>query len=88
MLLRHLPRDSSYLEAVVGPSARWSDAEYLLAQIVDGVQVSNYLAKVGFRLTGEHRPPEPLARPGTVRRRVGNSMTPAELRKRLGMKDR
>lgn len=88
-MLRHLPRESSYSAAILGPAAQWGDAEYLLAQIVDSLSVSNYLAKVGFRLSGVHRPPEPLDRPAARRRRVGNhKMTPAQLRKRLGMKDR
>lgn len=92
MLLGHLPRESSYVVAMVGEQARWSDAEYLLAHVADAMNVSNYIAKIGFRVAGNHQPPEPFDRPGRAgaqRRRSGNrKLTPAQLRKRLGMKDR
>lgn len=83
MLLRHLPRDSAYVQAVNGERARWGDTEHLLAGIIDVLQAGNYLTtRAHFK--GNQQPPKPMRRPGdrpaVDGKRVGNrSRTNAEM---------
>lgn len=66
MLLRYLPREASYVQAVAGPAARWGDTEHLLAGVIDVVNVGNYYTEImasNRRLTGTPKPPKPIRRP-------------------------
>lgn len=81
MLLRHLPRESSYIQAVVGETARWSDTEHLLAGVFDLLQVANYLTG-SAHFKNKPSPPTPIARPGdkpALRMKPRTSYTLAEL---------
>ena len=63
VLLRHLPRESSFVQAVGGDAARWSDSEHLLAGVIDVLQVGNYLTtRAHFK--GNPPKPKPIRRPG------------------------
>lgn len=78
LLLHHLPRESSYVQAVVGTEARWGDTEHLLATLIDSVQVTNYLTgQAHFK--SKPTPPKPITRPGDVRLKPRSSYTLAQL---------
>lgn len=63
MLLQHLPRESAYVQAVAGDEVRWGATEYLLAALIDAIQVGNYQrARAHFK--GKPNPPKPILRPG------------------------
>jgi hypothetical protein len=88
VLMAHLPRESSYVQAVAGERARWGDTEHLLALIADALHVGNYQrARAHFK--GNPKAPDPLPRPGKPtpgKRRFGNArMTVDQLRKTLNM---
>lgn len=42
VLLRHLPRESSFVQAIGGDRVRWGDVEHLLASVVDEQRVANW----------------------------------------------
>lgn len=51
------------MQAAAGDAARWGSTEYLLATVVDVVQVGNFLThRAHFK--GNISPPKPLSRPG------------------------
>lgn len=59
MLVQHLPPTGALARSVRGHG--WSDAEYLLANVVDAVQFGTY-STVGA-LGGKPRKPKPQERP-------------------------
>lgn len=63
VLLRYLPRESAYVQAVVGVRAQWGETEHLLASVVDALQAGNYLT-MRAHFQGKPTPPKPLHRPG------------------------
>jgi hypothetical protein len=89
VLLRYLPRESSFVQAVAGETARWGNTEHLLAGLIDVVQVGNYLTEVlasNRQIRGEPKPPKPIRRPGDnpdIARRPARSYTRAEMREIL-----
>lgn len=63
MLLTHLPRESAYVQAVVGDEVRWGATEHLLASLIDAIQVGNYMTgRAHFK--GNPSPPKQIRRPG------------------------
>jgi len=42
VLLAHLPRESSYVQAVVGDAALWSHTDHLIANVVDHLTWLNH----------------------------------------------
>jgi hypothetical protein len=89
VLLRYLPRESAYAQAVFGDRARWGPTEHLLASLIDVSQVGNYLAEItasNRQLKGNApTAPKPIPRPGEVVpvRSVGGR-SPADVAKLLG----
>lgn len=86
VLLRYLPREAAYVQAVGGPATQWSATEHLLAGVIDVVQVGNYLTtRAHFK--GNPDPPKPVRRPGDRperSNRLGNrSYTKDQMRKIL-----
>lgn len=82
VLLRHLPRESAYVQAVGGDTVRWGDSEHLLAGILDVVQIGNFYTQVlasDRRLKGDPKPPKPLERPGDRKKRAKASRTVAQI---------
>lgn len=67
VLLNHLPRTSSFVQAAGGGRLAWGDSEHLLASLIDTMRVGNYLAEVqaaGLQFKGHKpKPPTAMARP-------------------------
>jgi len=68
VLIRHLPRESSFVRQFRGEEAEWDLGDHLLAAAVDHLAVANWLfATVNRDEDAEEVPfPEPLRRPGAV----------------------
>lgn len=88
--MRHLPRESNYVQAVGAETARWSDTEHLLAGIIDAVQVGNFYTQViasNRQFREAPKAPKPFPRPGDKPERgnrVGDrKYTQAQMRKIL-----
>lgn len=64
VLVQHLPTTGALARAVRGHG--WSDAEYLLANIIDAVQFSAY--SVVGSLGGKPKKPKPMERPDETRK--------------------
>lgn len=85
VLLRYLPRGSAYMQAIFGDRARWGPTDYLLASLIDIVQVGNYLAEItasNKQLKGNTpRAPKAIPRPGdaAVALRSAGGRTPNEV---------
>lgn len=82
VLLKHLPRESSFAQVQFGERVRWSDQEHLLALIADAIRVGNWQRQ------GDKRKPRPdsLPRPGAttappIERRT--TLTPRQMHARL-----
>lgn len=71
LLLERAALDSEYAREVVGPQARWSTTEYLLANLIDAVQVGNWQFAAANTPKGKQRPerPKPVERPGETAKR-------------------
>lgn len=70
-LIRHLPRESCTARAIDPTATAWSDSDYLLALVVDGVNASNYLLRSAPHFKHPPRkPPKPTWRPGDAVRQV------------------
>ena len=88
VLLTHLPRESSYVQAVGGERARWGDVEHLLAGVIDVVQIGNFYTQVlasNRQFKDAPKPPKPFMRPGDKPARTGKrvgdrSYTQAQMR--------
>lgn len=63
MLLRHLPRESAYIQAIGGPRVRWGEVEHLIAHVIDLLALNNYLT-LRAHFKGEPKHPTPFRRPG------------------------
>lgn len=75
-LLKRLLRlpGRSALAAAVDARAQWSPSQYLLAEVIDRVELSNWLA---VEINAEHNDlpfPDPVSRPGDVQ----ETSTPTE----------
>jgi hypothetical protein len=84
-LIRHLPRDSAFVRAMLDERARWGEAEHLLAAVVDAIQAGNWLLASAHSKHRVQRPKR-ILRPGErdldhIGR--GRGFTVAELRRRL-----
>lgn len=64
-LIQHLPPDAATVAAVSGPAAQWGSTEYLLALVVDALNVGNW-QRIGDKKAPK---PTPLPRPGEPDRR-------------------
>lgn len=82
VLIRHLPNESATARAQVGEAGRWSDTEYLLALVADGIAAGNWQRAVIAGAKPKPRPPKPIPRPGVVDgTRLGRtSLTPDEVK--------
>ena len=65
-LIEHLPRDSHYARAVVGPSIEWGYVEHLLACVIDLLEHQTWQYAQAHSKTPVKRP-RPFARPGVRR---------------------
>ena len=89
VLLNHLPRESAYVQAVVGDTARWGDTEHLLAGLIDVVQVGNYYTQVlasNRQFKEAPKPPPVFPRPGDKPdrgKRPGRTYTREQMREIL-----
>lgn len=64
VLIRGLPPDSATVRAI-DPAAQWSATEYLLAHVLDVLQVGNWLVVESNKRKGSRNPyPKPVPRPG------------------------
>lgn len=76
VLLSHLPRESAYVQAVAGDTARWGDTEHLLAGVIDSIRVGNFytaMAASNRRFKDPPSPPCPIPRPGDESARKRNA---------------
>jgi len=79
VLIQHLPADSSLSKAMNGEAAEWGTAEYLLANVCDGVA-----ALVWQGGNPKKNPkPKPLQRPGDRRSKRKRQVPLDEMRRRL-----
>ncbi|MFE5658378.1 hypothetical protein ACFQ9H_19575 [Streptomyces sp. NPDC056517] len=75
--VRQLPRDARTRIALGDNDGLWGLAEHLLAMNLDAAHVANWQrANEGLKSHEQSRPPEPIERPGTARRK---KITSAEL---------
>lgn len=71
LLLERAPRSSEYHRERVGPKATWTDHEYLLANIADGINQLSWLTSMAHRDPKKAPPerPKPIPRPGDAAKR-------------------
>jgi Family of unknown function (DUF5361) len=78
VLIRQLPAESLTAQAVHGDALSWSAGEYLLAGVLDALNIANW------QRTGRRGRPRPqrVQRPGTGPKHRGNTgtMTTAQVR--------
>lgn len=85
VLLGHLPRESAFVQADRGQSARWGELEHLVASVIDVLQAGNYLT-TRAHFQGKPKPPTPIRRPGDPQGRghIGRrKYTPEQMRQKL-----
>lgn len=79
MLIAHLPADSATSRSTRPDEVGWGITEYLLAEAVDALRAANWQ-----RAGDKKKPrPEPIDRPGLVRRKARRQATPDEMARRL-----
>lgn len=61
-VITYLPPDSALAKAMIGPTANWSPADYMLAAAVDALNLANWQ-----RTGKKHNRPKPLPRPADPR---------------------
>lgn len=80
-LLRQLPREAAYVQAVAGAVAAWSTTDHLLASVVNELRIAAYqFGRIHFK--PPHTKPTFIESPGTAKPDKPK-MTIVELRERL-----
>lgn len=72
MLLAGLPADAAVRRSTDGPEADWHLEHHLLALVIDGLREGNWQRANQFSKRPSRRP-DPLPRPGVIRRALGRT---------------
>lgn len=64
MLIDNLPPDARTVLKASGPAAEWSTTDYLIAQVVDELRLSNHMFNIAnFKHDKRPEAPKPVERP-------------------------